>query len=135
MIGLVGIMLLVGCTTRYQELMNEGDEHQSQGRSDDAILSYEAAFQETAYTAKIVASSGKLEKVYKSLGRTSDYAKASVRGGIIFRYCLVRGMHLGYCHFPEALKEWPEYGFFTLTYSPSHTKTSLPGHTPGLMKG
>ncbi len=106
-IGLVGILLLVGCTTRYQALMNEGDEHQSQGRSDDAILSYEAAFQETAYTAKIVASSGKLEKVYKSLGRTSDYAKASVRGGIIFRYFLERGMLLGYCHIPEELKQWP----------------------------
>ncbi len=105
-IGLVGSLLLVGCANNYQELMNEGDEHLSQGRFDDAILSYEAAFQETENATEILESSTKLMEVYGNLGQFSTGSNAMQRGGIIFRYCLVRGMP-GYCHFPEEMKEWP----------------------------
>jgi hypothetical protein len=106
-IGLVGTLLLIGCTTtRYQELIGEGDEHLSQGRSNDAILSYEAAFQETQNSNEILESSTRLIKVYGSLGRDLDKAKAALRGVNISEYCRNNGM-VGYCHIPEELKQWP----------------------------
>jgi hypothetical protein len=72
-IVLVGILILGGCTpSRYQERINEGDEHYSQGRSDDAILSYEAAFQETENATEILESSTKLMEVYGNLGPTTN---------------------------------------------------------------
>ncbi len=108
-IGLVGILLLVGCATRYQELMNEGEEHYSQGRSDDAILSYEAAFQETEDPGDIIESSTSLADVYGSLGRVSDEDKALRRGLNIAGYCAVWASGSGRgCHFPEEMKQWPE---------------------------
>jgi hypothetical protein len=105
-IGLVGSLLLVGCANNYQELMNEGDEHLSQGRSDDAILSYEGAFQETEISSEILESSNSLADVYRSLGRISDKEKALRRGLNIAGYCAVWASGRG-CHFPEKMKEWP----------------------------
>jgi len=108
-IGLVGSLLLVGCTASYQELMNEGDEHYSQGRSDDAISSYEAAFQETGNPGDIIESSTSLADVYGSLGRVSDEEKALRRGLNIAGYCAVWASGSGRgCHFPEEMKQWPE---------------------------
>ncbi len=106
-IGLVGLLLLGGCTASYQELMNEGEEHHSQGRYNDAILSYEAAFQETKDSNDILESSTRLKEVYFSLGRPSAGSNAMQRGMIISLYCFKLGM-FGYCHFPEELKQWPE---------------------------
>jgi len=107
-IGLVGILLLGGCIASYQELMNEGDEHYSQGRSDDAISSYEAAFQETEITSEILESSNSLADVYGSLGRISDKQKALWRGQEIAGYCVVvLGTGRG-CRFPEEMKQWPQ---------------------------
>ena len=108
-IGLVGLLLLVGCATRYQELMDEGEEHYSQGRSDDAISSYEAAFQETGNPGDIIESSTSLADVYGSLGRVSDEEKALRRGLNIAGYCAVWASGSGRgCHFPEEMKQWPQ---------------------------
>ncbi len=106
-IGLAGLLLLGGCTTSYQELMDEGEQHYSQGRSDDAILSYEAAFQETEDPGEILESSNSLADVYGSLGRISDKEKALSRGLNIAGYCAVWASGRG-CHFPEEMKQWPE---------------------------
>ena len=127
-IGLVGLLFLGGCTTRYQELMNEGDEHYSQGRSDDAILSYEAAFQETDDSVEILESSGKLEKVYRIQGRAFDYLKALQRGLNIFNYCLERGM-IGFCRFPEEMKEWPQLNAIKSDYEICNFAITMKGGT------
>ncbi len=107
-IGLVGLLLLGGCTTRYQELMDEGDEHLSQGRRLDAILSYEAAFQETKETSEILESSSRLSEAYEALGiPTTTSVYATLRGVNIVLYCIGNGM-TGYCHIPEEMKQWRE---------------------------
>ena len=106
-IGLVGILLLGGCTTRYQELKDEGDEHYSQGCSDDAISSYEAAFQEAEITNDILESSDSLADLYGDLGRFSDREKALRRKNQIVGYCLV-WVSSRVCNFPEEMKQWPQ---------------------------
>jgi len=129
-IGLAGILLLGGCTpSRYQELITEGDEHYSQGRSDDAILSYEAAFQETKETSEILESSSRLSEAYEILGRTTiNSVNATLRGVNIVAYCIRIGTDK-YCDIPEELKQWPQLNAIKSDYEICNFAVTIKGGT------
>ena len=114
-IGLVGLVLLVGCTTRYQELMDEGEEHYSQQRYDDAIFSYTAAFQVSSdmgqvYSdiGEIIESLSQLSGAYRAARRTREALLAAIRMKQILNYCNQAGYVSGLnCRIPEELRRWP----------------------------
>ena len=107
-IGLVGLVLLVGCTTRHQELMDEGEEHYRQQRYDDAIFSYTAAFQVSSDIVEIIESLSQLSVAYRVSGRPREALAAANRSLQILNYCNQAGYVTGLsCRIPEELRRWP----------------------------